>query len=198
MSKPYVSSTCATNPVDASQVKNVAVEWGTLTAPECTDLNSSLQVIVDALNELTGNEFDLGCLESDITENTTQDVVQVLIEKYCEITGVTPGEVYDILSQTGLPFNLCQSDNFSCNTNSCIVIIDPCAPEPTLVEQLQALISRVVGLSDLVKTQCDKIDELEQEINQLQLDTDCCDTSQLESRITLLESNVTTINNNCC
>lgn len=195
MSKDYANKKCVTNPVDASQVKNVAsaLEWGGLTPPVCTDLINTLQTILDVINQNQDVTFVLSCLNVD---NDRDSILQELINKECETSSESQSE-YDILEQEGLPINFCEPEIFTCESEVCINVTT-CNETNTLVEQVQALTSRVIGLSQLVLDQCVKIEELETDIAEIKLDNDCCDTSGIENRLTLMESNLTTINNTCC
>lgn len=186
---------CVTNPVPASQVVDVNLDWLGLTQPECTDLIDTLQTILSSLDALENAEIDTSCLEPE--EETLPSVLQAVVDLACansEALSTTPtqGEETD---QEGLNINYCQPDTFDCDAELCINV-DPCSDVPTLEEQMQAMASRLISLSSIVKSQCDLIADLTTQINTPP--DDCCDLTQLESRMANVESQLTNINNNCC
>lgn len=163
-----MSNTCVTNPVNAIQVIDVNVDWGNITPPTCLGLNNSLQTIVDTVNTHLDTQYTVNCLTP--VSNTTSDVLQALIDYTCNLTLTTTTTV----EQGPLTLDLSLQDTFDCTANSTIVVA-ACNGTSTFQEQIQALTSRVVTLSEMLKTKCTEITTLNAQVAQLQLDvTACC------------------------
>ncbi len=163
-----MSNTSVTNPVDASQVINVNVNWGNITAPTCPNLNNSLQTILDTVNGDLDTQYTLNCL-TPVT-NSTPDVLQSLIDYTCGLTLTTTTTV----EQGPLTLDLSLQDTFDCTANSAVVVLAAGATE-TLQEQIQALTSRVVTLSEMLKTKCTEVTDLTAEVDALKITvTGCC------------------------
>lgn len=160
-----MSITCVTNPINAIQVTDVNVTWGSITPPTCLSLNDSLQTILDSINDHYDQQYTLNCLTP--IANNTQDVLQALIDYTCGLTLTST----TIIDQGPLTLDLSLQDTFNCTANSTIVV----PATNTFQEQIQALVSRVVTLSEMLKTKCTEVTTLESQVAQLQLDvTACC------------------------
>lgn len=179
------SANCVTNPVPAKQIVDVNLEWGTLTPPECTDLISTLQTILDELNAVKEFEVDLECLEN--TEVTIQSVIQTLITKQCELEGTNSTDPTD--STFTIDIELCQVDGWVKEDPSCIVL-DPCGDTPTTEEIIQGMVNRINTLTNLHKEMCTRIEELETQIENME-ESECCAQATLDN----LQSQITLINN---
>ena len=163
-----MSNYCVTNPIDSSQVININVDWGDITPPTCLSLNDSLQAILTSLNNHYNRQYTLNCITP--IANNTEDVLQALIDYTCGLTLTTTTTV----EQGSLTLDLSLQDTFDCNANSTIVVTT-CGATATFEEQIQALTSRIVTLSEMLKTKCTEIDTLNAQVAQLQLDvTACC------------------------
>lgn len=196
MLKPCASQ-CVTNPIPASQVVNVDVDWKSLVEPDCPDLNPSIQSLVDSIDAINAASYDLGCLT--VSENNTTAVVQALIEEVCSEDPVVPTNT--IIEP--LDLSNCSTDNFNCDTPSeevCLNFSD-CQGSETFESQIQALVDRVISLSYLNLALCDRVSTLENQVIALQNATDCCDTSSIENSILVLNSSIIGIQtqlNTCC
>ena len=184
------------NPIPAKQIVDVQVNWGCLTAPTCTTLELSLQTIIDkicAINSFDDLEFK--CVETDSTE--LKDILQGIINKVCSITSTNTTEVnsLDLMS-----LNFCTPDTWDCESNDNCIVPIACNSEPTNEEIIQALVSRIVKQGEVIKDLCEKITTLEDRLNQvdLELEDGCCDSQNLQNQINSINTQINTINTNCC
>lgn len=159
-----------TNPIPAKQIVNVNITWDCLTPPTCTTLEHSLQTIVDAICELHNfDSLDLGCLT--LEEVTLHNILQELINKACTLSETNSETV------TEAPWDLsyCHYDNWSCDNQGCIEV-ESCNTSPTNEEIIQSLISRLNAATRQISLLCDKVEELETDIEELKLtQQNCCD-----------------------
>jgi len=159
------------NPIPASQIVNVKLKWGCLTAPTCTTLELSLQELVNAICELKNPDVDASSINPNSTE--LNDILQALIDKCNSENSTTTGTE----EETSWDINTCLPDRWDCNAeNNCIEVTDPCGTEVTNEEVIQSLVSRLISVQAQVKTLCEKIEELETKDAelQLQIDNSCC------------------------
>lgn len=159
-----------TNPIPASQVVNVNLEWDCLTPPTCTTLELSLQEIVNALCLLKQPTLQDTC----ISGTTLTDILDDISSRVCALETPTttqePETIFDI--------NYCIKDFWTTSDDCCI---DLGCTNDTITKdaQIQALYSRVLSYCDIIKEQATKIEELENKLNTLQLqvdniNTNCC------------------------
>lgn len=203
---------CLTNPVPANKVVDVKIDWGCLTAPECTTLESSLQNLVNSICNGEGTpELDYHCLEPE--SNSLKDVLQSIINKICNVSECPNCDDDNGESSSGTivnytDLNLCLPDNFSYDTESDCLIPVNCDPDITNEEVVQSIISRSVRLSQMVKEQNEIINSLLDRVTALENvnnECDCCNLSNIETQVNTLTSQITdintqiiNINSNCC
>lgn len=187
------------NPIPAKQIVDVQVNWDCLTAPTCTTLELSLQTIIDEICVIKDlEELEISCFE--VESITLFNVLQGIITKLCSVEQTsTTNDITETLDLSNI--NNCTPDTWDCNSaNNCIVVTNPCGPEATNEEIIQALYSRVVKQSEVIKDLCTRLDELESRLNtaELELDNGCCDSQSLINQINTINTQLNTINTNCC
>jgi hypothetical protein len=183
------------NPIPAKQIVDVKLNWDCLTAPGCTTLELSLQTILDQVCALSIiNDLTLNCVTVD--SNNLKDILQGIINKVCSITTTTSsGTDLNLLS-----LNYCTPDTWDCNSSNSCITVTGCASVPTNEEIIQALVSRIVQYGNVINDLCDKITALEARLDlvDLELDNGCCDSQNLQNQINSINTQITTINTNCC
>lgn len=202
------------NPISGDQIVRVNIDdWSCMTAPECPDLNHTLQVIIDAVcdNVLDIEGIPQGCLDEFSSE---EELFENIISKLCDLEDVVIPEPEDLSD-----LQLCDSDNWECGDSNCLVITDVCdnpSAEPTMKEVVQALIARTIALQDIICAQASTISDLTDRIDQLETDVvtienNCCNInilntvgliqnsiSSMQSNIETIEDDIDTIQATCC
>ena len=161
-----------TNPIPASQIVDVQLNWQCLTQPDCPLLLEALQTLVDASCDiLDTSNLDFDCFPQLVTR---EEFDKFIIEKFCELqaAGVLDSDTSTDTPTSNLSYNLtCSADTWDCDTaDVCITVNNPCDPlDITNEEKVQALQSRVITLTNIVKSHCEEIENLKEIINTLDI-----------------------------
>lgn len=168
-----------TSPISSNQVVSVAIDLKCLDVP-CPTLNNVLQAIVDKTCEETDfTSIDYGCATPATTlTGALQSAFNAIDGIGCDPNG-TPATDASELTVGGI--QTCSSDSWDCSSrDACFDLTNPCSPGDVTVALLfQKLIDRNVAYGNVIKSLCDRISELEQNVADLQLavatiQSSCC------------------------
>lgn len=160
-----------TNPIPATQIVNVNLEWDFLSAPTCLTLEHSLQALVEEIKALKRPILeDAQC----VTGVELGDILQGIIDKVCEVQN-TVDTTNSI--EVSYSINTLQTDNWQLG-DECEIEMDQCG-EITPESQIQALYSRMNSFCKVIQDLNTKIEKLETTISEQQLQLDnvqnCCE-----------------------
>jgi len=162
------------NPISSNQVIDVPVTLNCLT-PSCKTLNAVIQAVdtevcnLKSSTDVSGLAFG-GCVAP---ADSVADVLQSIINALPCSTTVPGNPTFDADVANAVLTGLlaCSSDHWNCAAqDGCIDLTNQCDPGVVTVQlAIQALINRVVALGTTIKSQCDRIDDLETNIATMQL-----------------------------
>lgn len=163
-----------TNPIPASQIVNVDLEWGSLSAPTCLTLEHSLQQLIEEIELLKRPTLeDAAC----VTGVELGDIIQSIVTKICALDTTNTTESGENTVNSSFEINVLKSDNWVI-TDDCEIKTVECGVE-NKDSQIQALYSRMNSFCKAFKDQEEKIKELESKIEAQQLLIDnvqnCCE-----------------------
>jgi len=185
-----------TNPIAASQIWDVRLDWQCLETPVCSGLIDSMQNLVDALcsvSEIEISDLELECLE--IEDKKLGTILVGLVAQVCknsEAVGTIEDEgsvttfsedekeILDVWVNLCTEITLNTSDGFAgLESDDCeIEVTNPCGPKATTQEIIQALFDRVNAQSCVIKELIAEIEQLKNTIKQNTTDIEqnkCCD-----------------------
>lgn len=159
------SSNLFSNPVSVNQLVDLDLDLSCLPSIDltCGALTPVLQAIIDKI--CAQPNFDLDCL---VASQTYDSVIQAIITKVCALEVPHIPDPLDLSS-----VNLALGDVWDCDATIPIV-----ATGVTNEEIIQALVSRVIDLSTILKDKCTEIDDLDTRLTQLELtvsNINCCE-----------------------
>lgn len=165
------------NPIPASQIVNVNLEWDCLSQPTCTTLELSLQEILNAVCLLKQPTLQDGTCISGVT---LYDILSDIGERVCtleETVGISDtSSSSDSDNSDAFDINYCIKD-FWTTADDCCIDLGCSNEDVTKDAQIQSLYSRVLSYCDIIKEQATKIEELETKFNTLQLEVDNINTN---------------------
>ena len=180
------------NPIPSGQIVDFDINYGCLESPECENINNIVNTIIEPLCELIQqvggfdpSDLNLECLEEEIEESeegvVLKTILQALINRLCMFTESESGFDFD---WTG--FNVCDSDNWSCDDESqCLPLVDENNESIAVYntkQLLRVVVRRLMGVQNYICDLEDRIETLE------------TNYTTLESRLTIVEN----IQTSCC
>lgn len=171
---------CVSNPISQSQIIELGVERECLEDLECGTLKDHLQGIYVEICDIKEPDVNTECLNPE--SNSLDHILQALINKECGIEDcpTCDDDTSTETSTTSIDLseiNLCRKGTWDCDSTDSCIIVDACSVEPTNEEIIQALVSRVLDLSDTLKSTCEELENLTTLYNTLNLQIqglDCC------------------------
>ncbi len=201
------------NPVHSNQINGLNLDFKCLLDCDCSScksLNDVFQLLIDKAckNDVKLEELTYSCFSEP---DTLQQLIQELINRVdcnTEPLGVDPSPGTSLPPDTFIGLDLCNGDNWACSINTpseCIQIRNDLGVpvnNPTIRDVIQSIFKRLMSQQREIKRLCDENTQLKSRISLLesevgQIKENCCNTTLL-NKITFLESAIIGIQQNCC